>query len=221
LWLGPLALIQNMKNKLAASFIVALLLVFFPQSLISAQTAELKLATEEELKEDLKLGPCKNRDRLEAVKMFFQKMGAAEGDIKAEKIKDVQNVVVTKKGKTDEIVIIGAHYDKVSDGCGTIDNWTGIVIIGNMYRTIRSIDTEKTYVFVAFDKEEVGLVGSAAMMKSIPKETRASYCWMINLDSFGFTYPQVLANASNSKMTATAKDLADELKMPFSSASLA
>jgi len=210
-----------MSIKLIRILIFAVSIALVSNGAASAQTAETQYATDDELREDLKLGPCKNSERLEAVKKFFQKMGAAESDISAERIKDVQNVIVTKKGKTDETVIIGAHYDKVSNGCGAIDNWTGIVIIGNLYRTLRASDTEKTYLFVAFDKEEIGLVGSAAMAKSIPKEKRASYCSMVNLDSFGFTYPQVLANASDSKMTAAAKDLAAEIKMPFSSASLA
>jgi len=41
------------------------------------------------------------------------------------------------------------------------------------------------------------------------------------LDSFGFTYPQVLSNSSNAKMTKFAKELASEVKMPFADASLA
>ena len=207
-----------MKTK---PFILTILLIAAFSSAVAAQKAAPVLATENDLKEDLKLVPCKNSERLEAVKKFFQKMGAAENEISAEKIKGIQNVLVTKKGETDEIVIVGAHYDKVSEGCGAIDNWTGIVIIGNIYRTLRNFATHKTYIFVAFDREETGLEGSAAMAKSIPKENRLSYCSMVNLDSFGFGYPQVLVNASNSKMTAAAKALADELKMPFSTASLA
>lgn len=210
-----------MKIKTSGLFILTILLIAAFNSALTAQNAVPVLATENDLKEDLKLVPCKNSERLEGVKKFFQKMGAAENEISAEKIKGIQNVIVTKKGETDEIVIVGAHYDKVSEGCGAIDNWTGIVIIGNIYRTLRNVKAHKTYIFVAFDREETGLEGSAAMAKSIHKENRSSYCSMVNLDSFGFGYPQVLINASNSKMTATAKTLADELKMPFFTASLA
>jgi Iap family predicted aminopeptidase len=59
------------------------------------------------------------------------------------------------------------------------------------------------------------------MAKAIPKENRAQYCSMVNFDSFGFNYPQVLSNASSPKMTKFAKDLAKEVNMPFSEASLA
>lgn len=198
-----------MKIKLLA----AALFIGFLFASLTAQGPGLKMATDAEIEEELKAAPCKSGERLAAVKKFFQKMGAPENEISAEKVKDVQNVVVTKKGKTDEIVVVGAHYDKIGDGCGAIDNWTGIVIIGNLYRTMRETDTNKTYIFVAFDKEEVGLVGSSVYAKSIPKEKRVSYCSMVNLDSFGFTYPQVFRDVSNSKMTETAKDLAADLKM--------
>ncbi len=125
----------------------------------------------------------------------------------------MQNVVLTKKGATDETVVIGAHFDKVSSGCGIIDNWSGIVILAHLYRTLKNADTQKTYIFAAFDKEEVGLLGSAAMAKAIPKDKRASYCSMVNLDSFGLGYPVILENASSSKMIKLAKDLGEELKV--------
>lgn len=200
----------------AAGFLIAVL-----SFAVAAQKNGPLVATEEELKEDLNQVPCKNSERLEAVKRLFQKMGAAENEISAEKVKGVQNLTVVKKGKTGEIVIIGAHYDKVSSGCGALDNWTGIVMIAHLFKTLRSVETQKTYIFVAFDEEELGLNGSGVMARSIPKAERLSYCSVINLDTFGLAYPQVLVNASNSRMTAAARKLAEELKMPFSTASLA
>jgi Zn-dependent M28 family amino/carboxypeptidase len=208
---------KQLKNNLPILFLI----ICFCAAAAFAQTAAVKISTEDEIKEDLKLVPCKNGERLEAAKKLFQKLGAADEQIKIETYKDLKNLVVTKKGKTDEIIIVGAHYDKVSEGCGAIDNWTGIVIVANLYRTIKDLNTEKTYVFVAFDSEELGLLGSAAMAKAIPKEKRVSYCSMVNFDSFGFTYPQVLNNASSAKMTKAAKDLAGEMKIPFANASLA
>ncbi|MGH9819989.1 MAG: M28 family peptidase, partial [Pyrinomonadaceae bacterium] len=62
--------------------------------------------------------------------------------------------------------------------------------------------------FVAFDKEEEGLVGSAAFVKSIPKESRINYCWMVNVDSFGFSPPQVMDNTTTTKMLETAETTA-------------
>lgn len=211
---------MNNLAKLKRVFILSSLILNLTLVAV-AQNAVEKFSTEEDFKEDLKFNVCKNEERLEAVKKLFKAKGATEDDIKIEKFKNVENLVVTKKGKSeDTIVVFGAHYDKVSDGCGAIDNWTGIVIIANLYKSLRSFSTEKTYIFVAFGKEENGLLGSEAMAKTIPKEKRENYCSMINFDSFGFTYPQVLDNVSNSKMTKIAKEIAKEMNFPFSNASL-
>ena len=190
---------------------------FFVDNLIAqpapaTQPKGPRVSTEAELKEDLN-GPCKNNERLDAVKKLFVKMGAPESEIMAEQTNDVQNVVFTKKGKTNETVIIGGHFDKVSNGCGIIDNWSGIVILAHLMRTISSAETQKTYVFAAFDREEEGLKGSKLMAKAIPKEGLSTYCSMVNLDSFGLGYPVVLENASSSNMTKLAQELGKELKV--------
>jgi Zn-dependent M28 family amino/carboxypeptidase len=204
--------------KIKSYTIISLLLAAFSVGNVVAQPATAaqptgpRTSTEAELKEDLN-GPCKNTERLDAVKKLFVKMGAPESEIKSDKTNDVQNVVFTKKGKTSETVVIGAHYDKVSSGCGIIDNWSGIVILAHLMRTISDTETQKTYIFAAFDREEEGLKGSKVMAKAIPKESRANYCSMVNLDSFGLGYPVVLENASSSKMTKLAKELGTELKV--------
>ncbi|MEK7725003.1 MAG: M20/M25/M40 family metallo-hydrolase [Acidobacteriota bacterium] len=181
----------------------------------NAQQVNPAVSTQEQLAESVKLVPCEMKERLEAVKKMFISVGAKEEDVKVEQFKDISNVVVTKKGKSDETIIIGAHYDKTKEGCGAIDNWTGISIIAHIYRTISKFDTEKTYIFVAFDKEELGLLGSKEMAKAIPKEKRQNYCSMVNIDSFGVGIPQAMSNISSSKMLKYAKELAKETKFPF------
>ncbi len=205
-------------KKVVAIIIIVIFLAFVTGTI--AQTPGPPV-TEESIRADMQLHVCKNDDRLEAVKNLFKKLGAADTEITVEKFDSVQNVVVSKKGKTDATIIVGAHYDKVADGCGAIDNWTGVVILANLFASFRNMPTDKTLVFVAFGKEEKGLLGSNAMAKSISKEKRSEYCAMINFDSFGLHYPQVLSNSSNSKMTKFAKDVATEVKMPLVVASLA
>jgi len=216
-----------MKGIIERTIVLCGLFAVVASAQIFAQTAapapaptpsEVKISTEEELMADVKLGPCKAEERLDAVKALFKRVGVNDADIKVEKIDKAQNVVVTKKGKTDEIVVVGGHYDKVDVGCGIVDNWSGIVILAHLYRTISMMDTNKTYVFVAFDREELGLVGSRDMAKAIPKDARVKYCSMVNLDSFGLGYPFVLENATNSKLLKVAKELGESLKVPVNSA---
>ena len=207
-----------MNMKYSGALLIGIVLSL-AGSLVAQSTRAL--VTVESIKAEMQLNVCKNKERLEAVKSLFKKMGAADEEIKIEKRDNVENLIVSKKGKTEETVIVGAHYDIVQVGCGAIDNWSGVVILANLFKTFRSIPTNKTILFVAFGKEEKGLVGSEAMAKSIPKEKRALFCAMINFDSFGLYYPQVLSNSSSSTMTDFATELAMEVKMPFHQASLA
>lgn len=203
-----------MRNKLLYQLLL-FVLSFSTQSY--AQQAKSIISTEESVAESVKLVPCKSDERFEAVKKLFVQMGAKESEILVEKFnKDkISNIVVKKKGKTDETVIIGAHYDKTDAGCGAIDNWTGVTIIAHLYKTFSQIEPQKSLIFVAFDQEEKGLLGSDAMAKAIPKEERQKYCAMLNFDSFGFTAPMTLRNVSSSKMISLAEKLAEESKFKF------
>src|SRR3954447_5092538 len=113
-----------MKNKKTGA-ILLLLAGTFGLSFVNV-SAQVAPPTLEELGAQLKAGPCKNNARLDAVTALFKQNGAADADIKVESYKELRNLVVTKKGRTADTIIIGAHYDKVDDGCGTIDNWSGI-----------------------------------------------------------------------------------------------
>jgi Zn-dependent M28 family amino/carboxypeptidase len=187
----------------------------------AGQTAQrqLNVSTREEVADEFKNVPCKNQDRQDAARALFIKMGAPSSDIAVEKLRGVENLVVRKKGASDEKIIIGAHYDKVEDGCGAIDNWTGIVTVAHLYKTFRDVTPNKTILFVAFGREEDGLIGSEAMARAITKEERNQYCAMINIDSLGMGAPQVTDETSAHKLGVLAEELAGKMKIPFAHSS--
>ena len=73
------------------------------------------------------------------------------------------NVVGTKVGTVypDQEVIIGAHYDSV-DNPGADDDASGVALVLEAARIITQYDSQYTIRFVAFDREEQGLIGSYA-----------------------------------------------------------
>src|SRR5262249_19546902 len=75
--------------------------------------------------------------------------------------------------------------DKVSEGAGTIDNWTGATLTINLYQAMREIDTDATIVFIAFGREEEGLLGSQAYLDSLTPEQKSKIDAMVNLDTLG------------------------------------
>ena len=187
----------------------------------AAPAQSAKISTEAEIKEEIEQSPCDSKKRLEEAKKLFLKAGAKEEDISVEKFKQGENLRIKLKGGTGTgTIIVGAHYDKTDNGCGAIDNWSGIVIISNLYKSLSQFSPKKSYVFVAFDKEEKGLLGSKAMADSIPKGVLAQYCSMVNVDGFGLAATQAAANLSSPKMMKAAKDLAAEMQLRFGDAPL-
>ena len=68
----------------------------------------------------------------------------------------VRNLETTILGgsKKDEIVIVGAHYDTVTDCPGANDNGTGVASVLEMARAFKDAKPERTIRFVLFVNEE-------------------------------------------------------------------
>jgi Zn-dependent M28 family amino/carboxypeptidase len=207
-----------MKSKLA--LLPCLILICFSSAFAqeSEGASKLRISTPDEIRSEFDSVPCKNGDRLKAVKALFEKMGAKAEEIAVEKVGGIENVVVRKAAANDspEKIVIGAHFDKVPAGCGAIDNWTGVVAIAHVYRTLKDMPLKKNIVFVTFGEEEKGLLGSSAMARAIKKEQVAEYCAMINIDSLGLSAPQTLDNVSSRKLIDFTGALAKEMKITFS-----
>ena len=115
---------KEMRQYKLKSFCKLLLLFVLSFSIQTfGQQINQVVSSEESITESVKLAPCTEKDRIEAVKKLFTQMGAKDDEITVKKFhKDtISNVVVRKKGKSDETIVIGAHYDKTNDGCGATD----------------------------------------------------------------------------------------------------
>ena len=71
------------------------------------------------------------------------------------------NIIITKTGTVypNTYLIIDGHYDTIN-GTGTNDNGSGTVLILELARLLKNIDTEYSIKFIHFSGEEDGLVGS-------------------------------------------------------------
>ena len=78
-------------------------------------------------------------------------------------VTDGANVVATATGTTypEYTFLVGAHYDSIPGGVGSADNATGVATMLELARYFSLNPPVYTLQFVAFDAEEIGLVGSA------------------------------------------------------------
>lgn len=176
-----------------------------------------RLPTDEEMRSEMALSPLTNPDREKAVVDLFMEAGAKREEIALQDAgRGRHNIIVVKKGRTDKVIVVGAHHDKVEEGAGTIDNWSGTTMMINLYQEVREIDTEHTYVFIAFSREEEGLIGSQFYLDSLPRSQREKIKAMVNLDTLGVDGTFSVKNLSDRVLLDATRRVAAAEGLPVS-----
>jgi len=90
----------------------------------------------------------------------------------------------------EQIILIGAHYDSVAGSPGANDNASGVAVLLELSRLLRSSSTEKTIRFVAFTNEEPPFFftrrqGSRIYAKSVRKRGD-NIRLMVALETMGY-----------------------------------
>lgn len=122
------------------------------------------------------------------VKSTLEDMGyevtVQEFDYDAEGTKgSSRNFIVEKKGATDDIVVLGAHYDSVDVGDGVDDNGSGVAVVLEVAKALKDTKTPQTLRFVFFGAEEAGLFGSDYYVSQLSKDEQSKIILMMNYDS--------------------------------------
>jgi Zn-dependent M28 family amino/carboxypeptidase len=105
---------------------------------------------------------------------------------------DCANVEATLAGgaKSEEIVIIGAHYDSVIGSPGADDNGSGVAAMLALARAFAKQKPSRTLRFVAFANEEPPYFQSAAMgswrYAKRCRERKENVVAMLSLESIGY-----------------------------------
>ncbi len=88
--------------------------------------------------------------------------------------------------KSDEYVIIGAHFDSVQNCPGANDNASGCALVYGVAKQIAALKTRKKNVIVVyFDQEEIGVVGSQAFT-NFTKEKKLNVHSVHTADQMGW-----------------------------------
>lgn len=112
----------------------------------------------------------KNNERQAALEALFKQVGCETGlSEQAVKSAKTPNVICTLPGESDEEIVIGAHYDKVSQGRGVVDNWSGASLLPTLFESLHGEKRHHTLVFIGFTNEEEGEVGSAFYVSKLKK----------------------------------------------------
>ncbi len=96
----------------------------------------------------------------------------------------VGELIGTDINKKEELILITAHYDSISNGDiapGAIDNGSGVAVILEIARLLTQVERRRTIRFIFFDGEELGLYGSRAYVAQHKAELNEIKA-VINLD---------------------------------------
>lgn len=98
------------------------------------------------------------------------------------------NIIVTKTGTVypNTFLIIDAHYDTIN-GPGTNDNGSGTVLLLELARLLKGIDTEYSIKFIHFSGEEQGLFGSNYYVTNTVIPNNLDIKLVLNIDQVGGT----------------------------------
>jgi hypothetical protein len=164
----------------------------------------------------LKSFSTKNGEREALIRKWFAESGCKDVNLSEQALdrKLPPNVICVLPGETEEVIVVGAHTDKVdSVGDGVVDNWTGAALLPSLLYSLSSHSRHHTLIFVGFSGEEKGLVGSHYYVDHLTNAQRAHIEGMVNFDSLGLSSTKVWASHSDKALldalitTASAADL--------------
>ncbi len=108
---------------------------------------------------------------------------------------DQPSIILTLKGASDEVIVLGGHQDSINGSFGGAtatapgadDNASGISTITEIIRILAdsSYQPQKTIKFIAYAAEEVGLLGSKEISKSF-KAKNVNVIGVMQLDMTNF-----------------------------------
>ena len=94
-----------------------------------------------------------------------------------------ENLIFSKQGASDRVILVGAHYDCVEQTFGTDDNASGVGVLLELASIYSTKESPYTIRFVLFSAEEPGCLGSQYYVDNLSQEERDRIACMINIDT--------------------------------------
>lgn len=160
----------------------------------------------------LSSAPRKNSDRQKALFEMFAKVGCEPTEQPIKHSREA-NVICVLKGKSEDRIVVGGHLDHVEYGDGIIDDWSGASLLPTLYESLKSQLRHHTIVFVGFNQEEVGLMGSASYVKQLSPAEKPRVVAMVNLECLGLTKTKVWLSHSDKPLLAALAAVAKAMKL--------
>ena len=184
----------------------------------AAQT-RFRLADRSVIEGHLKSFSTENREREALIRKWLAESGCKGANLSEQPLEGrlPPNVICVLPGKTQEVIVVGAHTDHVDNaGDGVVDNWTGASLLPELLFSLNAQPRRHTFVFVGFSAEEKGLVGSAYYASHLTPAQRARIEAVVNLDTLGLGPTEVWATHADRRLLNALAATGTASKLPVS-----
>jgi hypothetical protein len=199
------------------SHAAAVLLSLYVAASANAETLRLSPVSRAVVEDRLGQYGGTNVEREATLKHMFVEAGCGEhlseqpvGRSKA------PNLICVHPGTSGRIIIVGAHFDRVSAGEGVVDNWSGASLLPSLFQAVAIEPRQHSYIFIGFTEEEAGLIGSRFYARRMTAEQVAATDAMVNMDTLGLASTNVWLNRSNKHLVLALGSVGKLLDLPVS-----
>ncbi|MBN1573656.1 MAG: M28 family peptidase [Deltaproteobacteria bacterium] len=171
--------------------------------------------------------PRSRGDRCTDIVGIFKRLGANE--IHVERIEGGNgcpgNIIVPIDSNREDgggaggCIIVSSHLDMKGEGVGALDNYSGVLMMAALYKEIKGCELKHDFLFIAFDREEEGLLGSKAFVKGSRYKPGKIHA-VINFDCLGITLPHPWPEGSSDSLEELFVDVGEKFGHDLSPVSI-
>jgi hypothetical protein len=183
-----------------------------------AQKVHFSPAGKPEILERTRNIPQTNQQRAEQLKAWFSRAGC-RGDLLSEQRvpgNDLPNVICRMRGKSDDTIVVGAHYDRVSSPKRPFDDWTGALLLPALYECLHTRRRRHTILFVAFADQGDELLGAEAFISHLSATELRHVRAMVNVDALGLSPTKIWSGHSDKELVHALIEMVYAMKLPAS-----
>lgn len=207
-----------MANTLRAKSCIsaAILLALHSWIILAAQSIRFQLVPREDVEARLGRYAGNNKQRETTLKQMFIEAGCDGQHVSEQPVQGSKqpNVICVLPGSSDKVIIVGAHFDRVSEGNGVVDNWSGASLLPSLYEAIKAEPRKHTYIFIGFTDEEEGEVGSRFYVRHMAQEQVSATDAMVNMDTLGLSPTKIWASHSDKRLIQEILYVAKQMNLP-------
>ena len=188
----------------------------------AAQKVQFSPADKGVVLQGMKTVPESNRERAMRLRELFTQAGC-DGFLSEQKLENSEtpNIVCRLGTGENDLVIVGAHYERASSPQRPLDNWSGAALLPVLYQSLRERKRTHSFLFVAFADNGNSPSGAESFVQHLSRSQVEHAEAMVNIDALGLSPTKVWAAHSDKDLVHDLIVMVYALKLPASQIDIA